>query len=280
MSTKEKILLVNENYKQLSVSRQCKLLDMPRSTYYYKPAEEDELNLLLMTIIDEIYTKYPFYGSLKICESLKRQGHKINIKRIKRLMKIMRITAIYPAPNTSMRNKEHKIYPYLLRDLEIMSPNQVWAADITYIRMKKGFMYLMAIIDWYSRYVIAWELSNTLDSGFCKEALLRALKTGKPDIFNNDQGVQFTENNFTGILESKNIQISMDSVGRALDNVFVERLWRSLKYEDIYLKDYESVKDLLKGLEIYFWFFNNERPHQSLGYNTPSQIYFGAKRLN
>ena len=279
MSTREKILLVNKNHKQLSIKRQCELLDMPRSMYYYEPTAEDELNLLLMNEIDELYMKYPFYGSPRICESLKRLGYEINIKRIKRLMEIMGITAIYPGPNTSKRNMEHKVYPYLLRGLQIKNPNHVWSADITYIRMNKGFMYLMAIIDWYSRYVIAWELSNTLDGAFCREALIRALKAGRPDIFNTDQGVQFTDRDFTGILSGNNVQISMDSVGRATDNVFVERLWRSLKYEDIYIKGYETVKELLEGLVSYFDFFNNERPHQSLGYKTPSEIYF-SKPLN
>lgn len=279
MSTREKILLVNKNHKQLSINRQCELLDMPRSMYYYEPAEENALNLLLMNEIDELYTKYPFYGSPRICASLNRLGYEINIKRIKRLMAKMGITAIYPGPNLSKRNMEHKVYPYLLRGLQIKNPNHVWSADITYIRMNKGFMYLMAIIDWYSRYVIAWELSNTLDGAFCREALIRALKAGSPDIFNTDQGVQFTEKVFTGILDGNGIQISMDSVGRATDNVFVERLWRSLKYEDIYIKGYETVKDLLVGLEVYFDFFNNERPHQSLGYKTPSEIYF-SKTLN
>lgn len=280
MSAREKILLVNGTHKQLSVKRQCELLDMPRSTYYYEPEDEDELNLLLMNKIDELYTKYPFYGSPRICESLKRLGYKINIKRIKRLMEIMGITAIYPGPNTSKRNMDHRVYPYLLRGLQIKNPNHVWSADITYIRMNRGFMYLMAIIDWYSRYVIAWELSNTLDGGFCREALLRALKSGNPDIFNTDQGVQFTDKAFTGILNSNNVQISMDSVGRATDNVFVERLWRSVKYEDIYIKGYENVRDLLSGLKDYFDFFNNERIHQSLGYKTPGEIYSGASVLN
>ena len=279
MSTKEKILLVNKNYKQLSINRQCELLDMPRSMYYYEPAEEDAINLLLMNEIDELYTKYPFYGSPRICANLKRQGHEINIKRIKRLMGIMGITAIYPGPNTSKRNMEHKVYPYLLRGLHIKNPNHVWSADITYIRMNRGFMYLIAIIDWYSRYVIAWELSNTLDGAFCREALNRALLTAIPDIFNTDQGVQFTGKSWTGILNGSNIQISMDSVGRATDNVFVERLWRSLKYEDIYIKGYGNVQELLAGLEAYFDFFNNDRPHQSLGYKTPSEIYF-SKSLN
>lgn len=273
------MLLVNESHKQLSIKRQCELLDMPRSMYYYEPAEEGEFNMLLMILIDVIYTKYPFYGSPKICESLKRLGYGVNIKRIKRLMRKMGITAIYPGPNTSKRNKEHKVYPYLLRGLEIKKSNHVWSADITYVRMNKGFMYLVAIMDWYSRYVVAWELSNTLDGAFCREALIRALRTGRPDIFNTDQGVQFTEQEFTGILSGNNVQISMDSVGRALDNVFIERLWRSLKYEDIYIKGYETIKDLLNGLEEYFCWFNNERPHQSLGYKTPSEIYF-SKQLN
>jgi putative transposase len=228
-----------------------------------------------MNIIDEEYTKHPFYGSPRLTAYLNKLGYGVNIKRVKRLMKQMGIIAIYPKPKLSIKNIENRIYPYLIKGLKIDKPNYVWSTDITYIRLKNGFMYLTAIIDWYSRYVISWELSNTLELDFCIEALKRALKINKPLIFNSDQGAQFTSNFFTGILLEQNIEISMDSKGRALDNIFVERLWRSLKYEDIYIKQYESVDELYDGLKDYFKFYNQERLHQSLDYLTPFEVYFG-----
>jgi len=223
--------------------------------------------------MDIEYTRHPFYGSRRLTVFLKKSGYQINRKRIQRLMRIMGLEAIYPKPKLSQKNKEHRIYPYLLRGVLIDRPNQVWSTDITYIPIANGFMYLVAVIDWYSRYVISWELSNTLDSAFCLTALNKSLKLGKPEIFNTDQGTQFTCNAFTGILEKANINISMDGRGRALDNIFIERLWRSVKYEDIYLKNYFSGIDLRQGMESYFSFYNNERPHQSLKYKTPTEIY-------
>lgn len=266
---------MKEDHPQLSVREQCDLLGLHRSSFYYEAIPENEYNLQLMNLIDEQYTKTPFYGSPKITAWLRRSGYLVNIKRVKRLMKKMGIMAIYPGPNTSKRNQQHKIYPYLLKELDIARRNQVWATDITYIRLKKGFVYLAAIIDLHSRYVLSWRLSNTLDSHFCVEALKEAIaKYGKPDIFNSDQGCQFTGEDFTKILLSHEIKISMDSKGRALDNIFVERLWRSVKYENIYLHNYEDALGTYCGLRRYFEFFNTERPHQSLGYRTPSEVYF------
>jgi putative transposase len=258
----------------LSVRRQCELLDLNRSTYYYVPATESPLNLTLMRLIDEQYMRTPFYGWPRMTVYLQNQGYTINHKRIQRLMHKMDIQAIYPKPSLSKANPEHKVYPYLLRELTITHPNQVWSTDITYIPMRNGFMYLVAIIDWYSRYVLAWQLSNTLDSPFCVEVLHQALQRGKPDIFNTDQGVQFTASAFITVLEKAGIRISMDGKGRALDNIFIERLWRSVKYEDIYLKDYVTIPALFLGLDQYFTFYNQERPHQSLDYQTPTEVYF------
>jgi putative transposase len=244
-----------------------------RSTYYYTPAEESDLNLSLMRLIDQQYTKTPFYGWPRMTASLRRQGHVVNHKRVQRLMQRMGLQAIYPQRRTSMAAKGHKVYPYLLRDVAITHPNQVWSADITYIPMLHGFMYLVAVIDWYSRYVLAWQLSNTLDGLFCLDALELALAQGRPDIFNTDQGAQFTALAFTSRLETARIRISMDGRGRALDNVFVERLWRSVKYEHVYLYEHETVLALEKGLRGYFGFYNHERPHQSLSYQTPAEVH-------
>jgi len=230
-----------------------------------------------MNEIDTIYTKYPFYGSRKITVELRKKGYQVNIKRVKRLMKKMGIRAIYPEPNTSCPNKSHHIYPYLLKGITIAYPNHVWSTDITYLRLKKGFLYLVAIIDWYSRYVLSWDLSNTIDTFFCVTALKEALEITKPDIFNSDQGAQFTSNKFLNILLDQDIKISMDSKGRALDNIFVERLWRTVKYEDIYLKNYETVYETYRGLKEYFTFYNHCRPHQALSYKTPAEIYFDKR---
>lgn len=228
-----------------------------------------------MHLIDEIHTNTPFYGSRRITETLKRKGYHVNIKRVKGLMRHMGITAIYPKPNTSKGCSAHKVYPYLLKGMTISSSNQVWCSDITYIRLRSGFMYLVAVMDWYSRYVLSWELSNTLDTYFCISALTGALdRKLLPFIFNTDQGSQFTSRDFTCLLIDKGVKVSMDSKGRAYDNIFIERLWRSLKYEDIYIKSYESVSDLRIGLREYFDFYNNKRYHQALGYKTPSEVYF------
>lgn len=227
-----------------------------------------------MKQIDKIYTKYPFYGILKITDALRKQGIIANHKRIERLMQIMGIQALRPKRNLSKCNKDHIIYPYLLRDVSITSKNQVWSSDITYIPLRSSFVYLVAIIDWFSRYILSWEISNTLDVYFCLSALDKALRQGKPEIFNTDQGSQFTSKLFTEMIIGNNIRFSMDSRGRALDNIFIERFWRSLKYEDIYLKDYQSVPDLVCGLDDYFYFYNFERSHQSLNYQTPAGIYY------
>lgn len=227
-----------------------------------------------MRLIDEQYLRTPFYGRLRMTAWLQRQGHPVNHKRVQRLMQVMGLQAIYPKPRTTNRGESHKIYPYLLRNLTIERPNQVWSADITYIPMMHGFMYLVAIMDWYSRFVLAWQLSNTLDGLFCLEALDQALQHGQPDIFNTDQGVQFTSQPFTTRLLTAGVRISMDGRGRALDNVFIERLWRSVKYEDIYLKNYDSVRALDSGLLAYFQFYNHNRPHQALAYRTPTEVHF------
>lgn len=268
--------MIEPEHREIPISRQCELIGLSRASYYYRPCPdaEEEYNCLLMRLIDEQYTKTPFYGSRKMTTCLKKQGHKVNRKRIRHLMQMMGLEAIYPKPNLSKSMKEHKKYPYLLRDVEITQPNQVWSTDITYIRLKQGFIYLVAVIDWYSRYVLSWEISTTLDKEFCMKALNRALEYGKPEIFNTDQGVQFTSLEFTGRLENAGIKISMDGRGRALDNVFVERLWRSVKYEDVYLKDYQDVRVAKDGLRNYFQFYNAERPHQSLGNETPSEVYY------
>lgn len=258
---------------RIPISRQCEIIGLARSSHYYVPATETKENLHYMGLIDRQYTKRPFYGSRRMTVWLQEQGHGVNRKRIQRLMRIMGLEALYPKPRTSEAIKEHKIYPYLLRELEIIRPNQVWSSDITYIPMENGFMFLVAVIDWFSRLVISWKLSNTLDSRFCEEVLEEALYFGKPEIFNTDQGAQFTCRNFTGKLEANSIKISMDGKGRALDNIFIERLWRSLKYEDIYLKNYQNGTDLHDGIKRYFHFYNNERPHQSLDYKTPFSVH-------
>jgi putative transposase len=264
----------------LSVRRQCELLGLSRSSLYYEPARETGEDLRLMRKIDEQYTACPFYGSRRMTAWLTNQGEEVNRKRVQRLMRVMGLEAVYPKPRLSVAGRGHKVYPYLLRGVKIERPDQVWSTDITYVPMTSGFMYLAAVIDWFSRYVIAWRLSNTLDGSFCLEMLDEALKGGRPEVFNTDQGVQFTAAAFTGRLESAGVAVSMDGRGRALDNVFVERLWRSVKYEDIYLRGYEVVPELYQGLGRYFIFYNNERLHQSLDYRTPAAVYrdVSAKR--
>lgn len=266
--------MIETNNPKISLRQQCSLVGLSRATYYWQTAGESELNLKLMRMIDQEYTRTPFYGSRKITVRLNQQlPEKVNRKRVVRLMRKMGLQAIYPHKKTSIPNQQHKKYPYLLRNLSITQPDQVWAADITYIPIRQGFMYLTAIMDWYSRFVIAWQLSNTLDGLFCLEVLQSALQQGKPEIFNTDQGAQFTAQAFTSELESAGVLVSMDGRGRAYDNIFVERLWRTIKYEDIYIKDYASVMELQKGLEDYLWLYNYERPHQGLGYQTPAETY-------
>jgi putative transposase len=259
------------------VRRQCALLGLNRSTLYHQPARETEENLRLMRQIDAEYTRHPFYGSRKLTVWLEEQGETVNRKRVQRLMRLMGLEAIYPKPRLSASGRGHRIYPYLLRDVAITRPDQVWSTDITYVPLTAGFMYLAAIIDWYSRYVIAWRLSNTLDGSFCLELLEEALSQGKPEVFNTDQGVQFTAESFTGRLLKAGVAVSMDGKGRCLDNVFVERLWRSVKYEDIYPRGYETVLQLEGGLGQYFPFYNEERPHQSLEYQPPARVYWQGR---
>lgn len=266
--------MIEPHHAQLSVRQQCELIGLNRATYYYEPAQESALNLELMHLIDEQYMRTPFYGWPRMTVYLQQQGYAVNHKRIQRLMQQMGIQALYPKPSLSKPHPEHKVYPYLLGGLEIIHPNQVWSTDITYIPLRNGFLYLVAVIDWFSRYVLSWQLSNTLDNRFCIEALQQALQGGRPLIFNSDQGVQFTALSFTALLEKAEIQISMDGKGRALDNIFIERLWRSVKYEDVYLHDYATGSALFTGLTHYFSFYNQERPHQSLGYQTPAAVYY------
>jgi putative transposase len=248
-------------------------LDLPRSTYYYEPAQETSENLALMRRIDEVYLESPFYGSRRIALELSTPSEPVNRKRVQRLMRTMGIEAIYPRKKTTIPHVGHRVYPYLLRGLTIDRANQVWCSDITYIPMRGGFMYLVAIMDWYSRYVLSWKTSNTLDSEFCVEALDEALRQSKPDIFNTDQGAQFTSGAFTSVLQQNQIAISMDGRGRVMDNIFIERLWRSVKYEDIYLKDYATVADLIEGLERYFALYDYRRKHQALEYRTPFEVW-------
>lgn len=259
----------------MSVRRQCQLLGLTRSNVYYHPAQAAADDLRLMRRIDERYTARPFYGSRRMTVWLGEQGEKVNRKRVQRLMRLMGLEAIYPKPRLSVVAVGHRVYPYLLRGVTVERPGQVWSADITYLPLPSGFMYLAATIDWCSRLVVAWRLSNTLDGAFCQEMLEAALAEDTPEVFNTDQGVQFTAAAWTGRLEAAGVAVSMDGRGRCLDNVFVERLWRTVKYEDVYLRGYETVAELERGLTAYFQFYNHERPHQGLGYRTPAEVHRG-----
>jgi putative transposase len=260
----------------VSVRRQCELLGLNRSTAYYRPAAGTPENLELMRLIDGQYTARPFYGSRRMTAWLRSQGHGVNRKRVRRLLGVMGLEAIHPRPRRRGDGQPHRVYPYLLRGVAIDRPDQVWSADITYLPLSGGFMYLAATIDWYSRFVVAWRLSNTLDGAFCRAMLDEALGRGTPEVFNTDQGVQFTAGAWVERVEAAGAAVSMDGGGRAADNVFVERLWRSVKYEDVYLRGYESVPELGRGLRAYFAFYNHERLHQSLGYRTPAEVYSGG----
>ena len=273
-SVEIKRAMIDRDHTEISIRRQCELLGLNRATFYYQPASETPENLMLMALIDKQYTRTPFYGWPRMTAFLRREGYAVNHKRVQRLMGLMGLQAIYPKPRTSQPARDHKIYPYLLRGVSITRPDQVWSSDITYIPLPGGFMYLVVIMDWYSRYVLAWRLSNTLDTLFCIAALQEALHQRQPEIFNTDQGCQFTSVAFTNLLEAAGIRISMDGRGRALDNIFVERLWRTVKYEDVYLKNYATVLALIDGLTCYFAFYNEERLHQSLDYRTPAEVYF------
>jgi len=272
-SVERKRAWVDADDAVLSVSQQCELLGLSRSSYYYEPATETAENLALMALIDEEYTDHPFLGSRRMAVWLRGQGHEVNRKRVQRLMRLMGLEAVYPKPRLSAGGAGHKVYPYLLRNVTIDRVNQVWSTDITYIPMPKGFLYLTAVIDWHSRYVLSWRLSNTLDVAFCIEALEEALGQGCPEVFNTDQGVQFTSVSFTSRLEAAGAKVSMDGKGRCLDNVFVERLWRSVKHEEVYLWRHETVPALESGLSRYFGYYNEERGHQSLEYRTPAEVY-------
>jgi len=278
MSVVEKIKCIDSQDPGLSISRQCELLRLPRSSYYRPRALplESTANLELMGLIDEEFLRHPFYGSRKMRDCLNRQGFSVNRKRVQRLMRLMGIESVAPKPNTSKPRKEHKVYPYLLKKLSITEPGQVWCSDITYIRLAHGFVYLTAVMDWASRYVLSWEVSITMDDDFCVNALKSALrKHNRPGIFNTDQGSQYTGNAFTGTLKKNGIKISMDGKGRCMDNIFIERLWRSVKYEKIFLEEFETVPELLTGLKEYFEFYNFERPHQSFSGKTPAEVYWG-----
>jgi putative transposase len=265
--------LIVPDHPHLSICRQCELIGLNRSTYYLAPATESEENLRLMRLIDEQYLEAPFYGSRRMAASLRRRGEAVNRKRIRRLMTLMGLEGLHPGPRTTIAAPDARAYPYLLRDRVLTRVDEVWSSDITSVPMRRGFMYLTAVIDWYSRYVLSWRLSNTLEGRFCLEALDEALARGRPEIFNTDQGSQFTSREYTGRLEEAGVAVSRDGRGRALDNVFVERLWRSVKYEDIYIKDYSDVPELESGLTAYFRFYDEERPHQSLAYMTPGEVY-------
>jgi putative transposase len=255
------------------VSQQCELLGLSRSSYYYEPATETAENLELMALLDQEYTAHPFLGSRRLTTWLREEGHDVNRKRVQRLMRLMGLEAVYPKPRLSARGVGHKVYPYLLRGVVIERPDQVWSTDITYIPLPAGFMYLTAVMDWYSRYVLSWRLSNTLEVDFCLEALEEALSQGRPEVFNTDQGVQFTSGCYTQRLEAAGTKVSMDGKGRCLDNVFVERLWRTVKYEEIYLWRHETVPALVTGLTRYFGYYNEARRHQALDNQTPTEVY-------
>jgi putative transposase len=268
--------MIEPELRESSISRQCELLGLSRSSFYYTPRPIDPEDLELMRLIDEQYLKTPFFGSRSMARHFRRQGRKVNRKRIQRLMRLMGIEAVYPKPHTSRPHPEHRIYPYLLRELSIDHPNQVWASDVTYVPMARGFMYLVAIMDWHSRKILAWRLSNTLESDFCVEALQEALRRyGKPEIFNTDQGAQFTSLRFTQVLKDNEIKISMDSRGRCQDNIFVERLWWTLKHHYLYLHTFNGGTELRQGLTAWIYFYNHERGHSSLDDRTPDEVYYG-----
>jgi len=270
--------LVTSVPEKLSVRRCCDLLRLTRSSLYYKEKPVDINDVELLNLIRDIWEKYPFYGYRRITQELRANGHAVNRKRVQRLMAVGGIQAIYPGPNTSKRNKQHSVYPYLLRGLEIIRPNQAWMVDITYLRTPNGFMYLVALIDVYSRYVVGWSLSNTLETDFCIDALKKGFSHRIPEIINSDQGSQFTSDDWISFLKEWDIGISMTGKGRCIDNVYIERFWRSFKQEEFYLKDYGSVKELRKAIGDYVEYYNQRRWHQSLGYKTPASIYFEQER--
>ena len=275
LTLEQKRKAIEPGHSKIAIYRQCELLGLSRSSLYYKPCRDTQYNEQLMRLLDEQYIETPFYGIDKMTEWLRRQGHYVNHKRVRRLMRQMGLEAVYPRRRRglSLPDKEHKIYPYLLRDVQIIRPDQVWSADITYVRMYRGWLYLVAVMDWFSRYVLSWEVSVTLEADFCVSALEQALSFGKPEIFNTDQGSQFTSIDFTKILLNAGVQISMDGKGRVFDNIFSERLWRTVKVEEVYLRDYQTVAEARYNLNRYFELYNNQRLHQALGYRTPVEVY-------
>jgi putative transposase len=280
MSRAERLSLIDRQHPKLAIAQQCRLLNVARSTVYYRPAPASVADLELMRLIDEPYLRTPYYGTRRMVEWFRRQGRIVNRKRVQRLMQLMGIEAIYPKPNTSKKHPENKIYPYLLRGLKVDRVNQVWCTDITYIPMAKGFLYLVVIMDWVSRCVLSWRLSNTTDADFCIEALEEALaRYGRPEIFNSDQGSQFTSTEFTGVLLRHGVAISMDGRGRFLDNIFIERLWRSLKYEEVFTKAYATGAEARSGIGEYIHHYNFERPHQALDYRTPREVFEAGASL-
>jgi putative transposase len=271
------VALVDVSHPRISISRQAELLGISRSSIYYTPVQNEE-DVVLTRLLDEIYTEAPCYGSRKLKAALARRGYVVSLERVQALMRSLGLAAIYPKPKLSQRHPEHRVYPYLLHGMTICRPNQVWATDITYIRLVQGWMYLVAILDWYSRYVVSWAVSTTQDVSFCLEALEEALVKGMPEIFNSDQGSQFTSEAFTGVLTTHGIRISMDGRGRVFDNIFTERFWRTVKYEDVYLHDYQSVREGKHGIGRYIEFYNHRRLHQSLDYKTPAEVHFAQQR--
>ena len=274
LTLEEKRMRIERDHPHLSIARQCELLGLGRSALYYRPQRDEEYNDELRRLLDRQYTRTPFYGVARMSEWLRALGHPVNPKRVRRLLREMGLTAIYPKRRLSAPEGGVRRYPYLLRGLDISAPNHVWASDITYIPMRRGFVYLTAIVDWFSRYVLDWAVSGSLDASFCVEATARALHSARPGIFNTDQGAQFTSEAFTALLASHGVRISMDGRGRTFDNIFVERLWRTVKYEEAYLKDYASQEELRTSLDAYFEFYNHERLHQALGYRSPAEVYF------
>ena len=279
MSLAQRRGIVDREHPSLSTARQCALLGVARSSLYYRPREAFGENLALMQAMDRQYLDTPFYGSRRMKVWLAREGIPVSRKRVQRLMRVMGLRAIYRSPRTSRPASEHRVYPYLLEKIRVTRPNQAWAADITYLPMARGFLYLVAIMDWHSQYVVAWRLSNTLEADFCVDALREALGQGQPEVFNTDQGSQFTSLEFTRVLQDHGVKISMDGKGRYNDNIFVERLWRTVKYEEVYLKAYANATEARRELSVYFRFYNNQRPHQALGYRTPAQMFFGHREV-
>ena len=279
MSLAQRRRMVDREHPSLSTARQCALLGVARSSLYYRPKEASGENLALMQAMDRQYLDTPFYGSRRMKVWLAREGIPVSRKRVQRLMRVMGLRAIYRSPRTSRPAPEHRVYPYLLEKIRVTRPNQAWAADITYLPMARGFLYLVVIMDWHSRYVVAWRLSNTLEADFCVDALKEALGQGQPEVFNTDQGSQFTSLEFTQVLQDHGVKISMDGKGQYNDNIFVERLWRTVNYEEVYLKAYANAAEARKELGAYFRFYNNQRPHQALGYRTPAQMFFGHREV-